>query len=340
MAKNSDLTAIIDIGSNTMRLMIIKRLPHQQFLIIDEYKAAPRLISAIDDAGYLSAAGFSNLIDILARFRDIARAYGADPVIARATAVLREIPNGDRVAAEIFRQAGLTVEIISGEEEARLGFLAVANSFDLTGGLTIDVGGGSSEVIHFQKNRVMQAFSLPAGAVSLTMRNWPLEQIRLWVIQQWEKLGWLPDSPPQFIAMGGTARAIARAMQTANDYPLNQIHGFVIPSELLSSWLTHIAAMTAEQRRKLAKIPKERENIIIAGAAIIEGLLKQTHSPQLTISGVGLRNGLAWSSQNLSLTDIASPILIQSALTLARTSIWPESFVHALQTRVREVGED
>jgi exopolyphosphatase/guanosine-5'-triphosphate,3'-diphosphate pyrophosphatase len=330
--------AIIDIGSNSLRLMVVHRLGENLAAIIDEQKATPRLALAKDSDGYLTLDGFSRLVQALQYFRDIAHAYHADPIIVRATASLRNLSNQQQVLQEITRQTGLPVTVLSGEEEAQIGFRAVQATMGLTRGWTVDVGGGSTEIVTFNDGQLVHQQSFPFGAVSLTTRFPIYRDLQSWISQQFATVNWLPRMSGQGIALGGSARVMARALQEELDYPLRQIHHFTVPTLMVETWLSNVAAMTPEQRRKVAHIPKDRIDIIVPGVAIILGLLKATQTEELTISGYGLRNGLLLDYLATDHAPEFSSIPLQSALTVAMRSEWPLSLALQLQQQVAELG--
>ncbi len=318
--------------------MIAHRLGANLAVIIDEQKATPRLALAKDHDGYLTLDGFSRLVQELQYFRDIAQAYNAEPVIVRATASLRNLSNQQQVLQEITRQTGLTVTVLSGEEEAQIGFRAVQSTVHLTKGWTVDVGGGSSEIVTFTDGQITHQQSFPFGAVSLSTRFPLYKDLQSWINQQFTSAKWLPKTNSQGIALGGSARVMARALQEELDYPLRQIHNFTVPTLMIETWLTNVAAMTPEQRRKVAHIPKDRIDIIVPGVALILGLLKATQTNELTISGYGLRNGLLLDYLKGEREPEFSSIPLQSALAVAVRGEWPLSLVLQIQKQVEDLG--
>lgn len=336
---DESLLAIIDIGSNSVRLMVVRRLGANLAAIIDEQKATPRLALAKDADGFLTLDGFSRLVQALQYFRDVAQAYHADPVIVRATASLRNLANQQQILQEILRQTGLSVTVLSGEEEAQIGFRAVQASISLTQGWTMDVGGGSTEIVTFTNGELVHQESFPFGAVSLSSRFPVYKDMQEWVAQQLSGAKWLPRIPSQGIALGGSARVLARALQEELDYPLKQIHHFSVSTSVIDAWLTHVAAMTPEQRRKIAHIPKDRMDIIVPGVAIILALLQVTQTEQLIVSGFGLRNGLLLDYLGPEQTPEFSSISLNSAMAVAMRSEWPLDLAMQLQQQVAELGK-
>ncbi|AUW93547.1 hypothetical protein BXT84_05995 [Sulfobacillus thermotolerans] len=339
LAIDESLLAIIDIGSNSVRLMVVRRFGPNLAAIIDEQKATPRLALAKDADGFLTLDGFSRLVQSLQYFRDIAQSYHADPIIVRATASLRNLANQQQVIQEIQRQTGLEVVVLSGEDEAQIGFRAVQSSICLTQGWTVDVGGGSTEVVTFNEGRLVHQESFPFGAVSLASRFPVYKDLQAWIHQQFASAKWLPRMPLQGIALGGSARVLARALQEEMDYPLRQVHHFSVPSVVIETWLNNIATMTPDQRRKVAHIPKDRVDIIVPGIAIILALLQITQTDQLTISGFGLRNGLLLDYLGSEPAPAFSSIALNSALTVALRNEWPLHLAMHLQERVAELGQ-
>ncbi len=319
--------------------MVARRLDLGTTVILDEQKATPRLALAKDSEGFLTLDGFSRLIQSLRYFRDVAQAYGADPVIVRATASLRNLANQQQVLQEIERQTGLTAQVLSGDDEGQIGFLAVRDTIVLTRGWTIDVGGGSTEIVAYEKGQIRHQESFPFGAVSLSALNLSFKDLLTWVQEQYVHAKWLPAKAPQAIALGGSARVMARSIQQELDYPFRQIHYFRVQTSTVEAWLTKLALMTPDQRKKLGYIPKDRVDIIVPGIAIVLALLRTTQVETLTISGYGLRNGLLLQHMGTQQKFFKS-IAIDNAWHMALRNEWPPDLAMGLQKQVATLGKE
>lgn len=326
--------AIIDVGSNSVRLMIIKILEDGYPITIDEKKATPRLANHIDNMGYLTVEGFNLLSNILQMFKEVALAYNVDQIVATATASLRKTANRDRVLEELERKTGISLRILSGEEEARTGFAAISHSFDLQDGLTVDVGGGSTEIVAYKNGIIQHMHSFDFGAVSLLQMNMVEPKLFEWLLKKWHSYDWIKPSST-VIAMGGTARVLARAIQDQTQYPLQQVHGFTMDATTVETWLVN-AITSHSSSHKIPHIPKDRQDIVIPGVSILLSLLRHTKCPTLTISGQGLRNGLLL--EVLQSSPPKQPRALLAARSILSRTQSPSDISVKLSRRVDEIG--
>ncbi|MGE3857297.1 MAG: Ppx/GppA phosphatase family protein, partial [Dehalococcoidia bacterium] len=161
--------AAIDVGSNSVRVAVMAVSPHGSLEVIEEARAVPRLIRDVAEHGEFTPETIANLMAVLADFRRLADAAGAE-VVAVATSAARDAANGPALVERIRTELGIDLRVISGDEEAGLAFLGATHSLPVTDGVVIDIGGGSMEVVRFQDRRAAQTWTLPLGAVRLTDR--------------------------------------------------------------------------------------------------------------------------------------------------------------------------
>ncbi len=158
---------IIDIGSNSIRLVIYE-LTTDSHRIIDEAKESPRLSERIGADGRLAHSQIMNIVSILSHFKALCEASGATRVKAVATAAIRNASNSLEIVSLLKAHTGLDVQILSGEQEAYLGFLGTANTMDVDKGFLVDIGGGSTELTLFRDREIVNSYSFPFGAVNST----------------------------------------------------------------------------------------------------------------------------------------------------------------------------
>lgn len=161
---------IIDIGSNSIRLVIYERTVHGAHRVIDGAKRAARLSQQVDEKGNLEAGAIVQLIDILNHFRLLCNLHHTGSIRAVATAAVRNAANSAEVLAKLEEETGLSIELLSGLEEAEYGFLGTMNSLDIEDGYLVDIGGGSSEFSLFRGRKLIRTVSFPFGCVSLARR--------------------------------------------------------------------------------------------------------------------------------------------------------------------------
>jgi len=169
-APNPHRIAVIDIGTNSIRLVVAETLPEGGYRMLDDEKLMARLGNGLATTGSIAQESIQVAADGIHRMRHIADGYGVSVIRAIATAAIRDAHNGDEAVKTIEARSGVTVEIISEEYEAKLAYRSVAEAFDIAPLNTaiVDVGGGSTEIVMTVKGMVEHVVSLPLGAVRLT----------------------------------------------------------------------------------------------------------------------------------------------------------------------------
>jgi exopolyphosphatase/guanosine-5'-triphosphate,3'-diphosphate pyrophosphatase len=290
---------IVDLGSNTARLVVYAFEPGEWFYLADQIREPVRLAEGLAAAGVLGEAAMWRTFAALQLFSDFARDTHLSPVHVVATSAVREARNRHAFLDQIQR-IGLDVSVLSGEEEAHTGVLAVANSFCATDAWVMDLGGGTVQISGMRDRRFVDGRDYPLGAVRLTeafLASDPpkKKEVKRLVAEVTERLssaiGSMRQDPLPLIAMGGTVRNLARAVQKGQNYPLTQVHGFLLKTEDLEALVGKLLAMNHDQRTKVAGIKPDRADVILAGALVYRTVLRESGQPGLLISGQGLREG-------------------------------------------------
>lgn len=295
--------AAIDIGTNSIRSIVVEVDKTGKFRVLDDEKATVRLGEGLHESGLLSVAAAERAIAALLRQKKIIDGYGVTGIEAVATSAVRKAANGAAFIAAVKSRAGISVAVISGEEEAELVALSAFNNFDMEGArhLLVDIGGGSLELITTVGRHVEEIFSLELGAVYLTetflkggqsaavAHNKLRRHIRKMLKEAF------PEGIPAvnaLIGSGGTITAIA-AMVLAGR---NEVFGSAQGYEVLRSDVVHLLAML--QRKSLAELRSvpglspDRADIIVAGVTVINELLEFCQCNLLKVNERGIRAGL------------------------------------------------
>jgi exopolyphosphatase/guanosine-5'-triphosphate,3'-diphosphate pyrophosphatase len=256
----------------------------------------------MDKDGSLLTEAIEELAEVLRHFRRICEKHGAENIRAVATAAIRQAVNRDAIIRHLFDATGIEVEILSGEDEARIGSRAMLNSLSLTECFVVDIGGGSTEISLIRDRKVVRAVSFPIGCVNTTAKyaigdgHVPpalLADIQSDVRRLLGREKWISKHPGlPLIGLGGTVRALAKLHQRESNYPFPHLHGYQLSILDITSTLDQLAAINVEQRRKLPGLSKDRGDVIVPGLAILLGVLQQTHTSRLVVCGAGLRDGL------------------------------------------------
>ena len=167
-SSRSEVVAIIDIGSNSGRVMVFERDTSSHLRLLAGSRAALRLVHDVDTRGELSEATMARTTEAVRDFQAIATGAGAKRIVAVATAAMRDAANGALFAARLQRELGIRIEIIGGLAEARYGFVGAVRGLAVSNGLAFDLGGGSVQITRFARRRRAASVSLPLGALRLS----------------------------------------------------------------------------------------------------------------------------------------------------------------------------
>lgn len=286
-------TAIIDIGSNSMRMAVFQKTSRFAFHIIHEAKSTVRLGEhAYKNGGYLQSEPMERTALALGEFLSIARSFNARKIMCVATSALRDAPNSHEFITRIRNQFALSIKIIDGAREAYLGGMACANLLAPMEAVTVDVGGGSSEFALLKNGRVETMFSLNIGTVRIKELFLDHGNMPGAINYIDETLRTLPQlQTDTLIGIGGTFRALTRALMKKGDYPLKKLHGFSIDEELFVQFGDQILQASPKKLKNLF-IKPDRFDTIKPGTLIIMRILNHLQAKKLVCSGVGVREGV------------------------------------------------
>ncbi len=294
--------AAIDIGSNSLKLAIIQAAASNSFTVISQERERVRLGHETLKTHRLSPEAINLSADAIAKFRSIAESRNADSIIAVATASVREAENSSEFVNEIEKRTGVTVEILSSLEEARLIGIAAAQNFNLQKGslLNIDIGGGSTELSLMRDGEPHKLFSMKLGAVGLTEKfivsNPPkkkeLENLRLEIAFALEHPLRKIKNETWQISTGtsGTILNLASLLNFQNGENTQQKPSISIKK--LSALNEMLARISLEERVKLPVISAQRAEVIVAGGQILENVMRALKIETLQPCVFALREGV------------------------------------------------
>jgi exopolyphosphatase/guanosine-5'-triphosphate,3'-diphosphate pyrophosphatase len=293
-------TAIIDIGSNTVRLVLYK----EQGSGIEEFhnvKAPLRLSRFLDEFSVMSDEGIALLLEALKNFREVLDYYDVTEVECTATAAIRQAKNSDEIIRKVKKETAFQIRILSGEEEAFYGLSAVLKTMPADNGLTIDIGGGSTEITLFENRKLKYSHSFPFGVVSLKEqfiaedRIKPKEQKKMaeYIQSELSKFLWLQKAPDGIIAaIGGSARNLANVQQLKENYPPLGVHGYELTLEALEGLREELSPLSYSEFEKVDGLSNERADLILPAIEVFYQLAIHTSAKGLTVSSRGLRDGI------------------------------------------------
>ncbi|GEK91922.1 Ppx/GppA family phosphatase [Alkalibacterium kapii] len=292
---------LLDVGSNTIRLVIFEKDDHQGFIELQNIKTPARLVQYVDDKNIMSEEGIQKLITVLKSFTEIAGRYAIIDLISIATAAIRRSKNKNTILRRVEEEVGLKLDILTEKKEAYYGNYAVRHTMDIVEGISVDIGGGSTEVTYFKNKEVKKVHSFPFGTVSLQKdffegldhdNKKAIKKARKWVKEQFESLDWLFDLEVVLVGIGGSARNYAEVYQRQTDYPIAGIHEYYMSKENLDDTFKLFEKSSMKELADLDGLSEDRRDIIIPAGIVFTELLNVMKSETFAISNRGLREGI------------------------------------------------
>jgi exopolyphosphatase/guanosine-5'-triphosphate,3'-diphosphate pyrophosphatase len=306
--------AALDVGTNSIRLIVAEAKADGTYKLLDDEKETGRLGRGMSSSGALASKAMEDAAVVIARMKDIAAGYGVQKLRSVGTCAVREAVNQKEFLDLVQARAGLDLEVVSAEEEARLAFLSVSHAFDLRqlAAAVVDIGGGSTEVVLSSGGVIEQISTLPLGAVRLTEQFDMAENgderafdamcsaIKKTISQRLEK----PTFTPQLlIGTGGTFTALAAIamhwgrdeLGGGSDSPAANVRGYEIQRSMVKHLLGYLRTLSPKARARVPGLSPERAEIIIAGIAIVDGLMRKLKVNTLRVHDRGIRDGLLLS---------------------------------------------
>lgn len=284
---------VVDLGSNSVRLVIFEGLSRNPLPIFNE-KAVLGLGRGLQQTGRLNAEAIEPALTVLGRYAAVANAMSADPVEILATAATRDAENGpDFIAAINRRLPDIPIHVLSGSEEGALSAEGVLLGFPGADGVLGDMGGGSLELVELDHGRMGQAASLPLGALRLADRaNGDPARARAIVEGDLARMSWLKRGEGRDLYLvGGAWRALARMHIAQTSYPLSIVHHYVLKREEARDLAGVVAQATRKTLEKLPGASAKRLGDMPFAAVVLRRLLRVTGARRVVFSANGLREG-------------------------------------------------
>ncbi len=313
--------AIIDIGSNTMRLVIYLREKGGRLKEIENVKAVARLRTFLEEDHTVSQAGIDRLITTLQSFQDVLASYTLQDIVCVATATIRQAANQEDIEKQVSKQTGLAMRILSEKEEAYYGYLAVVNSTSITTGITVDIGGGSTEVTYFEDREIKESHSFPFGA--LTLKDFfkhtlpttnELNKLRHYLTKQFDTLPWLRNREVPLIAIGGSARNLAQIDQNLKKYPLAGLHQYQMYDTDIMQVSNYLTSLKPENLTKVEGLSKDRADIIIPAIEVFHSLYQTIQADSFILSRKGLRDGVFYEQLSKEMGYAIFPNVLEDSI--------------------------
>lgn len=295
--------AAVDVGSNSVRLLVTEVAADGTYRVLDDEKQTTRLAHGLAATGALSEHAIQHSLEALQHMQAIAAGYGARHIEVIATSAVREAANGAAFIQLVREKLGLQVEVISPEEEGRLSFDSIARHFNLQGisAVAVDLGGGSAEIVLVTDGVVESIHSLPLGAVRLTegfihsdlCTDAEFKKLRRHIRDTLEAaVGDRPFHRPLMIGAGGTFMALANIAMRRRGLLAPTPAGYELNRPEVRHILNYLRELPLRSRKDVPGLHADRADIIIAGLTVIERLMKRFSVQRLLIHDQGVRDGL------------------------------------------------
>lgn len=283
-----------------MRLVIYVEDKSGRLKEVENVKAVARLRNYLNDDHTLSDEGIKILINTLKGFQEVTRFHKLSTVKCVATATVRQAINQSDILSAVRENTDFQIRILSEYEEAYYGFLAVVNSTSFHEGITIDIGGGSTEITYFKNRRLQEFHSFPFGALSLkkqfikgdTPTNSELKQIQQFVKSQFDSLPWLKKKNLPIIAIGGSARNLVQIDQAMRQYPLSTLHQYAMTPKDIGQVQSYLKSLSFDKLQRVDGLSKDRADIIVPSTEVFIQLCEVVEPTTFVLSRKGLRDGV------------------------------------------------
>lgn len=298
--------AAIDIGTNTVLLLVAERTASGELVAVEEHATITRLGEGVDKTRTLAPAAIERTNSVIGRYAEIVERLGAKRVDVVGTSAMRDAGGGDAVRAHVKATLGVDARTISGDEEARLTFkgaLSGVTSVKMGGRVRVfDIGGGSTEIVHGERglDTLLFAHSYDVGSVRLTERHIqsdPPTDAEIAAVRHDARMAFVSvprfdsDAPP--VGIAGTMTTIAAVALKMATYDGSRVHGLTLPIAEVERVVDDLARLPLDERRRVPGLEPKRADVIIAGGLVGLAYLEHVGADQVTISDRGVRWGLA-----------------------------------------------
>lgn len=299
--------ATLDVGSNSVLIYIAEKDESGDFKTLEDRALITKLGEDLKETGILKPEAMDRTIEALKEFKELMDSYNVDEYVAIGTMALREAKNSKDFLERVEKEAGIKIEVISGEEEARLSHFAVVMGLGIKNEdvVIFDIGGGSTEFIISKGPEIQDKFSLNLGALVLTnkfLKSNPVkreehEALLSYLRGELEKVSF-PDKLDKAIGMGGNVTSITAVKFGMKKYDPDKVQGAVLTKEEVSNQIEMYLSKTVEERKSIIGLQPKRAETILAGATILYAILERIKKDSFVASDRGIRHGLMFARFN------------------------------------------
>jgi len=291
------ITTVIDIGSNSMRMVVFQKSSRFAFHLLNETKSKVKISEGCyENGGNLQPVPLQRAYDSLKSFLNISQSLKSRKVICVATSALRDAPNANIFLNKIKNDLKLNIKVIDGEKEAFYGGVAAVNLLHQNEFVTMDIGGGSTELCFIKEGKIVKSISLNIGTVrikELFFSKKNIQGAKEYILKELQSIDALHiEIPLMCVGIGGTIRALGKVIMQNENYPLDVIHGFTYAyAEQKKLFEKIIYAKSCDELKEIG-VKKERFDTICEGTFIFDTILEELKIKKVITSGVGVREGV------------------------------------------------
>jgi len=325
--------AVIDLGSNTARLVVMNAIPGYSYRLVDQVREVVRLRKGMTEEG-LSESALARGFSTLRLFKRFCDSTGVDLILPIATSAVREAANGPLFVDRVSREIGISLQVLDGEREAYYDTVGAINEVPLQDGTVIDIGGGSVQISDVHDRSFRAGASVTLGALALTeefIESDPVtaeefERVDAEIARQLDTITWLPNKKGErLVGLGGTIRNLARIEAKRIDHPMNTLHGFVLVRDSVQESVRQFRDLTLDKRKAIPGLSADRADIILPGAMVLLSVMERLGVDRVEISENGVREGVFFERFWRHLEDPIIPDVRHfSVLNLARNYVYEE----------------
>lgn len=294
--------AVMDIGSNTVRLVLFETSNYIYFKKTKTFRHRLRLRGYVEN-GIISEEGIKKLTEVLTYFKASLSLTDVSTLYAFATATIRDAKNGAEILKEMNKLLGLSIKILSAKDEAYYGFLSVVNATFAKTGITVDMGGGSTEIVAFENRECKEYVSFPFGSLSLSLDYIQMDKNSFQISDKMPEFietylqneEWLNGIGKPIVAMGGSARSLAKIHMNVVSYPISFVHQYVMTYDDVIELYQFIKEKPIKELVKMPGLNEERLETLIPSIGFFKVLMEYCQSPFFIVSSNGIREGFCYS---------------------------------------------
>ncbi len=290
------ITTIIDIGSNSMRMVVFKKTSHFAFHLINETKSKVKISeNSYQNGGFLQEFPMLRAFDALESFLYIAKNLKSRKILCVATSALRDAPNKAIFLSKVRQELGIDIKVIDGEKEAYFGAVGASNLLKDRDFTTVDIGGGSTEFALVENKSITKTISLNIGTVRLKELFFDKNDFSGAKHYINEELSKLPNEYcliEKVVGLGGTARALSRAIIKNTNHPFDALHGFSYETKNCYGLFENILNAKTNDKLSALGVRSDRYDTIKTGTFIFKTILEFLNTKIVVTSGVGVREGV------------------------------------------------